>query len=142
MAARLRTLPVWTDFDIHDIEVREAEILLIVNSRTVAHRVADELRACGYRVLTHTDPFQAMAMALRSRPQMVIVSAVLQSVTGIDVLRAFAAMGATAHIPLALLTSFSPDHAELQGLPQGAGVIRLGQELSQDLAQILSDYAP
>lgn len=139
-AARLRALPVFTTFDPAAVEVRELEIMLLTGSRTIARAVGDELRACGYRVVGASDPFQAIALAVRMRPDMVIASAVLDGLGGVDVAHALRAIRVTADMPLALLTSFHLSHRALRGLPAGVEVIRLGRFLSDDLARVLGRF--
>jgi CheY-like chemotaxis protein/HPt (histidine-containing phosphotransfer) domain-containing protein len=139
-AIRLRTLPMFRAADIADVDIREVEIMLLTGSRTIARVVGDELRACGYRVVGAANPFQAIALAVQMRPDMVITSAVLEGLSGIDVARALRAMSATADLPVAIMTSFRKDHSELSGLPRGVEVIRLGRFLSDDLAGVLGRF--
>lgn len=139
-ATKLRTLPVVMALDIGEVVIREVEILLLTGSRTIARAVGDELRACGYRVVGATNPFQAITLAVQMHPDMVITSAVLEGLSGIDVARALRAMTATADLPIAIMTSFRKHHSELSDLPPGVEVIRLGRFLDEDLATVLGRF--
>ena len=134
----LRALPHYRAFDIGDVVAQDAEVLLLAGSRTMARAVADEVRACGFRVITVFEPFEALAMAVRTRPDMVITSAVLGGISGIDVTRALRAIAATRHLPIALLTSFARNHPTLHDLPEDVPLLRLGEALRDDLGEALA----
>ncbi len=74
------------------------------------------------------------------RPDIIITSAVLNLVSGIDLVRVFAAMTISENIPIAVLTSFAHNHQDFQRLPAGTALIRLDDHLKEDLANVIADF--
>ena len=138
--AILRALPVHTVFDPSEVVQRDVEVLLVIPSRAIGHIVSRELQACGYRVITALTPSIAFDMVVKMRPDMIITSAVLDPVSGIDLVRVFAAMALTEDIPIAVLTSFARNHQDFQRLPEGAAIIRLDDHLKDDLANVIANF--
>ena len=136
----LRALPIHTDFDPAKVVQRDVEVLLVTPSRSIGKMVARELQACGYRIVTAQTPSMAFDIVVRTRPDMIITSAVLNPVSGVDLVRVFAAMALTEAIPIAVLTSFAHNHHDLQRLPAGAAIIRLDDHLKDDLATVIVDF--
>src|SRR3546814_13927980 len=104
--------------------------------RSAARVVERELAACGYRVSTVLDPFEALELILDTRPDLVLTAMVMPRLTGVDLACALSAMPATRDIPIAVLTSLEPNHPDLSALPMGAGLIRRGPRFGDDLAPV------
>lgn len=138
--AILRALPVHTEFDPSEVVQRDIEVLLVIPSRAIGQIVSRELQACGYRVITAQTPSMAFDIVVKMRPDMIITSAVHNSVSGIDLVRVFAAMTLSENIPIAVLTSFAHNHQDFQRLPAGTAIIRLDDHLKDDLANAIADF--
>ena len=136
----VRQLPARKTFDTGDIELLDIEVMLINPQRTAARFVERELQACGYRVINARSSFEAIALAVRGQPDMIICSAVLDELTGIDLACAFSAMPTTDEIPFALLTSFGWGHPSLARLPNRVAILRVGTHFGDDLAEALSRF--
>lgn len=136
----VRTLPVRLTFDPAQITLLDIEVLLVHPQRTAARFVERELQACGYRVSNVTRSFDAIEYAVRTKPEMVISSAVLDELSGVDLACALHAMPVTHKIPFALLTSFGWGHPSLEGLPPRAAIIRKGPQFGDDLAEALARF--
>lgn len=137
----VRQLPARKTFNVGDIQVLDIEVMLVNPQRSAARFVERELQACGYRVVNVQSSFEAIALAVRSQPNMVICSAVIDELTGSDLVCALTAMPATSRIPCAVLTSFHWGHPSLERLPSRVAVLRLGPRFGDDLAEALSRYA-
>ena len=137
----LRTLPAHAtpEFDVG--ESRQIEILLIVPSQTLRRMLSAELRALGGRVNTVQSPWQGLEMAARTAPDLVISSAVIDQVSGIDMACALRAMSVTERLPIALITSLGDDHPDLKRLPKDVAIIHLGKSLSEDLGDAVTRLA-
>jgi HPt (histidine-containing phosphotransfer) domain-containing protein len=140
LSQMVRQLPARKTFDIGDIELLNIEVMLISPQRTTSHFLERELQACGYRVANVRTSFEAIALAVRTQPDMIICSAVIDELTGIDLACAFAAMPVTTKIPFALLTSFGWGHASLEALPSRVAILRVGPHFGDDLAEALSRF--
>lgn len=141
--AVVRSLPAKrrADIDFGSIEQKNVEVLLIVPEKAMSHIIERELAACGYRVSNVHDPFHALEMIVRIKPDMVIAAMELGTViSGIDLGCALAAMTPTQSVPYSLLTSYEWGHAKLRGLPARAALIRKGPKFGDDLAEFLARF--
>ncbi|GAA0592714.1 Hpt domain-containing protein [Caenispirillum bisanense] len=137
-AARLvRRLPPKAGFSVGDIEVRDVEVLLVMPYGAAAHFVERELQQCGYRTHTIANTFDALAVVVRTKPDLVIVGAVMPELSGIDLVIGLHSMPATRNTPTALITSLPPDDDYLKLLPKDVPVIHKGPQFGDDLAEAL-----
>ena len=84
VSAIVRTLPAkgaaMDDFQ----EVGNLEILLVAGSRIVRRAIEAELSKRGFRVVTVESPIDVFETVIRTRPDMVIASAVMDKISGIE----------------------------------------------------------
>ena len=139
-AAVVRALPtrINTNFNPAEVKITNIEVMLVTSDRATSRIVERELQACGYRVSTVRSPFQALEMAVRTRPDLVVISGVLDDLTGVDLATAFASMPSTRDIKVAMLTSYGWGHPSLNELPARVPVIRKGSGFGDDLAEALA----
>lgn len=137
-AAIVRKLPVRYTFEVSDVTAREVEVLLVMPRGAGTRVVEMELRACGFRVVTETSTLSAISTIIRTKPDLVIASAVMPGMSGIDLTCAVAAMPTTRTIPAALLTSLDEADTQLRNLPHTVPVVRKGERFGEDLAAALS----
>ena len=135
----LRSLPLHQEFDPESVTANPGRALVVVRARTMGHMLARELANCGFRTQLSRDPFDATRMAAIEQPDLVLTSAVLDGMSGADLVRVLNAMRGTQKITAAVVTSFDRGHAELADLPDTVDVVRLGKTLSDDLAQVLTN---
>jgi twitching motility two-component system response regulator PilH len=84
-----------------------ATILVVDDSPTDLRRLVEPLRHSGYRILTARDGDQALALALREQPQLVLLDAVLPRRNGFRVCRELKSGAHTAGGKVLLLTGKS-----------------------------------
>ncbi len=140
VANEIRTLPHHVTFEVADVKVVTKEVTLVLPMKAAAKVVERELVECGYRVTTVLDSLQAFEIILDTRPDLVICSAVLPRLSGIDLVCALRAMPATADVHVAILTSLPLNHPDLRNLPMNVGIIRRGEDFGSDLADVLQRY--
>ncbi len=129
------------DFDVQEAARKmNVEMLLVIPDRATSHYVERELAACGYRVSNAGHFFRGLELAVRTQPDFIISAAVLDEASGIDLIRALSGITATAHTPVALLTSYAAGHPSLAELPANAAVIRKGGAFGEDLANALARF--
>lgn len=133
----VRKLPVFsgTSFNVEDVVVQEVEVMLVVPAGVAGKMVAQELRECGYRVVSVADPFEAMQFVISARPDAVIVSAILERLNGVDLVCALKAMPSTAHMPVAFLTSMDDGDERFKQLPASVPVLHKGASFADDVAE-------
>lgn len=133
----VRGLPSKIGISSTEIEVRNIEVMLVMLHGTATHYVERELQQCGYRVNTVTTVFEAFPLIVRTKPDLVIISAIMPELDGIDLAIGLAAMPATRNVPLALITSLDPSDEHLALLPRKIPVIKKGPAFGDDLFKAL-----
>ena len=136
----VRELPTKKSFDVTDIEITDTEVTVVMPQRSAARVVERELQACGYRVSTVLNPFEAIELIIEQKPDMVITAMVMPTLSGVDLACALAAMPATRGIAVAVLTSLDRNHPDLKQLPVKTGLIRRGDDFGDDLADVLQRF--
>ncbi|MGB0552216.1 MAG: hypothetical protein ACPGQV_06530 [Alphaproteobacteria bacterium] len=135
-----RSLPVHTPVDMNNIVQVDGEIMPIEPNKTVAKLVSRGLRACGYRVTTLRGSIDALTYAIRTKPDMIIASAELNGINGIDIACAIGTMPLMQKIPSALLTSRDRDHDALRELPETSAVLKKGGKFGDDPSDALAQF--
>ncbi len=139
VAGLVRALPARPLAPSYDeIEVRDIEVMLVMLHGAQTSFIERELQACGYRVTIVTSTVAAMDQAVRTKPNMIIMSAVMPRLSGIDLACALANMPTTRNMPIALITSLPRGHEDLKLLPDKVPVIRKSENFGDDLAEALS----
>jgi CheY-like chemotaxis protein len=134
----VRGLPIRRGVEIEEApEVRDIEVVLVMSPGTQQTFVERELRACGYRATAIPDTLKALAYATRAKPDMMIVSAVMPQLSGIDLALALAAIPATRNIPVAVITSLDVGDPQLKALPKSVALIRKTSAFGDDLTKAL-----
>ncbi len=109
----------------------------MASSQTLARLVSEKLRGMGFRVVTARSSVDALGIAIRTRPDLVIVSATMEGLSGVDMSRA---MSATTDIPAMILTSFKKGRQALSGAPDNVEIIRTGSMFSQEITSGLEKF--
>jgi CheY-like chemotaxis protein len=135
----MRRLPAKGAFDPDEVDVREIEVLLVMQPGVATRVIERELHECGYRVTTFGNCFKALEFAARTLPDLMIVSAVMPDLDGIDICIALKAMPATRNIGVAVITSLDPESANLKLLPPTVPIIKKSSTFGDDLTQALQD---
>lgn len=138
-ASLVRSLPRKLGFDLADITVREVEVMLVMPPGAQTHYVERELQQCGYRTLVVSDTIDAFALAVHSKPDLIIVSALMAHLDGIDLAIALVSMPSTRNIPIAVITSLNSGDERLALLPRKVPVLHKGPSFGDDLFKALDD---
>ena len=135
IAAIVRTLPV--RFTVAEVMKNRGHIeaLLIMPKNVQQRLIEEEISACGFRVSTIPSPFQALETAALTKPDLIIASAVLEQLDGIQTAHLFRAMEATKDTPFILLTSLSEKKLDKTTLPARTMVARKGKTFPSDFSQ-------
>jgi len=138
-AALVRSLPPKLGFNLADIEIRAVEVLLVMPHGTQTRYVERELQQCGYRVSIVPDSLQAFPVVVQTKPDLVIISAMMPALEGIDLAVGLSAMPSTRNIPLAVITSLDPEDESLKHLPKRVPVLFKGPTFGDDLFRALDN---
>lgn len=134
----LAGLPTVVAFDPNTVVAKPGRALVVTRARTMGHMLVRELANCGFQAQTALDPFDAIRLAVVERPDVILTSAVMDGISGVELIAAVRAIKTTSDLPCAVVTSFDVGHSELVGLPANTRIVRLGKTLSDDLAGVLT----
>jgi DNA-binding response OmpR family regulator len=95
----------------------DAKILVVDDDKKIVELVTLYLKKDGYHVLTAYDGQQAIELARRKQPDLVVLDLMLPQVDGTDVCRI---LRAESPLPIIMLTGRSTDDDKLAGLDLGA----------------------
>jgi DNA-binding response OmpR family regulator len=95
----------------------DARILVVDDDKKIVELVTLYLTKDGYHVLAAYDGRQAIELARRKQPDLIVLDLMLPQVDGMDVCRI---LRAESQVPIIVLTGRSTDDDKLQGLDLGA----------------------
>lgn len=133
----VRGLPSKLGFDIAEIRPRDVEVLLVMPQGAQTKYVERELQQCGYRVCVVPDTIEAFSQVVQTKPDLIIVSALMDHLDGIDLAIALVSMPSTRNIPIAVITSLDPSDERLALLPKKVPVVHKGPSFGDDLFSAL-----
>ncbi|MDY7107106.1 MAG: response regulator [Planctomycetota bacterium] len=81
------------------------KVLVVDDEAHILQVLSIKLRNAGYEALTAVDGEEALELAGREKPDLVITDFQMPYMTGVELCRALAADDATSHIPVVLLTA-------------------------------------
>lgn len=96
------------------------KILIVDDSLTARHFLADMLVKEGYEVIAAEDGDQAIAKAKKDMPDLILMDVVMPGINGFQATRAITKDDATKHIPVLILTSKDMETDRIWGMRQGA----------------------
>jgi DNA-binding response OmpR family regulator len=95
------------------------KVLIAEDSPTIRRLVATRLAADGYEVLEAADGAEAVEMALRERPDLLVLDKVMPKLDGFEVVRAVREDPRTRSAPIVMLTERTNEEDVLGGLDLG-----------------------
>ena len=116
-------------YTIHnDISGKRKEILVVIapkvlvidDSATSLHFIAQALRKAGYTVITAGDGHTGIAKALQERPHCLILDVVLPGISGFGVCRQLRALDPQRNLSIVMVSSKNTPLDQTWGLRQGA----------------------
>ena len=138
--ALLRNLPRLRHDLVPVQSTREIHVLLAMPKDVQRRIVQQELASCGFDVTCVDTGVAAIGLALSTRPNAVFASLVLADMSGSDLARALAAIGATRKFPFGLLTTKAPNDPELAGIPPQTRVIAKNERFMETLTERLLEW--
>lgn len=97
-----------------------AHILVVDDEPDSVDMIVDWLHAHGYDVLTAANGLEALEVAKRELPDLVLLDVKMPEMNGIDVCKQLRSHDQTAHIPVVLLTGYDPADGRVEALMAGA----------------------
>jgi CheY-like chemotaxis protein len=112
--------------------------VLFIGPRNIQLRLMEpEIRAGGFRLVVLSSSFQGIESAIRTRPDLILISNIIDILDGVDVARMIHAAEMTQHIPLVVVASkldAEPVRNRLNRLNEKILVVRKGEDFAADFA--------
>lgn len=102
------------------MSVDKHTILLVDDEPDILDFISYNLRKEGYSVYTAPDGFEALTVAKKVRPQLVILDVMMPGMDGIETCERLKEMPEMEHAIVAFLTARSEDYSQLAGFGAGA----------------------
>lgn len=97
--------------------IMDRTVLVVDDDRKIVDLVSLYLKKEGYRVLVAYDGQEALDVARRKQPDLIVLDLLLPEIDGIDVCRI---LRSESWVPIIMLTARSTDEDKIQGLQLGA----------------------
>jgi two-component system phosphate regulon response regulator PhoB len=95
-------------------------LLLVEDDRALAELLTWHFEREGYAIVATGDGEEALLLAEEQPPDLVILDWMIEGVSGIEVCRRLRRNGATAHVPIIMLTARGEEADRIRGLETGA----------------------
>ncbi len=132
----LRELPEHSSLE--QTQENNAFEALVIMPNTVQRRfIQKELASAGFRMTSANTSFEAIELTVRLLPDLVLVSAIMDELEGVEIANILRAAKATKEIPIVIVTSLEGKDIP-SDLPDKTFIANKGENFSKDLAQCLS----
>jgi len=98
----------------------KAKILIVEDDRDIAEMVAYNLTEEGYEAISAFDGRNAVEMARRNRPDLIILDLMLPGLDGFEICKILRSERRTANVPIIILSAKSRETDKVLGLELGA----------------------
>jgi two-component system alkaline phosphatase synthesis response regulator PhoP len=98
----------------------KAEILIVEDEKDIIKMLEYNLKKEGFRVINTGDGEDALDLALRKYPDLILLDLMLPGIDGLEVCKALKKETKTASIPIIMLTAKSQESDKVVGLELGA----------------------
>ncbi|MBF0248342.1 MAG: Hpt domain-containing protein [Alphaproteobacteria bacterium] len=122
-----------------DADSGELMIFAVTSSRTIYRKLVRELTPTGFTLVHVAHTPDVFELAVTHSPDIIIVSDVLDTLTGLDVVHALLAMPSTAHIPTLYMTSYDSSHPDVAKLKSVVPTILLGAGVEQEIERAITE---
>ncbi|MFZ4761567.1 MAG: Hpt domain-containing protein [Alphaproteobacteria bacterium] len=141
LATLLKSLPSYSKLEkTEPNDLPPLDVVLITSSITLGRIIGRQLDGLGLNVSTFYDPFQALSYIVRMQPDLVVTSAVLNGMTGVDLLSCLQVMHHTGHILGIIVTSTKKDAKDNSHSQQQFKIAFLEKTLKEDLLNFIHRF--
>ncbi len=100
--------------------MRRGKVLVVEDDKDILNLIAWHLKAVDYEVLKAEDGISGINMALRERPDLIVLDLMLPGMNGLDVCKQLKKQKDAATIPIIILTARGEEADRILGLQLGA----------------------
>ncbi len=136
------------------VEVNMTKIMLVEDDKSLREIYGVRLLAEGYDIVSAGDGEEALAMAIKERPQLIISDVMMPKISGFDLLDILRSTTETRNIRVIMMTALSSEDQRLRGEQLGADrylvksqvgiedVVHVVHEILEDSAPVATPEAP
>ncbi len=136
------------------VEVNMTKIMLVEDDKSLREIYGVRLLAEGYDIVSAGDGEEALAMAIKERPQLIISDVMMPKISGFDLLDILRSTTETRNIRVIMMTALSSEDQRLRGEQLGADrylvksqvgiedVVHVVHEILEDAAPAATPAAP
>ena len=124
------------------VESKLPRILVIDDDPTVIRMTQGVLTSNGFDVLTAQEAAQGLEMAMKDKPQLIILDVMMPIINGFNICRLMKSQENFKHIPIILLTSRSQEQDRKIGEEVGADAYVTKPFKTEDLLQKINALLP
>ena len=137
-----RTLPLAYEraplaTDVEAQQPKDIEVLSIMPKGVQQRLINQELAACGFRVSHIYASFKAIEIAVNTQPDLIVISALVDTISGLELARVLRAINTTKNTPIILMTSFDENDLPQSDVPPLTAIARKGERFAEDLSDCL-----
>lgn len=125
-----------TAAEISDQSVKEIIVLMVMDKGLQRKMIGTELVSCGFSVSFSESPVEAIGLALRVKPQVILSNLEFDEMSGIELANVFKEIKATEDIPFVLMTSRK---GKIPNLPSHIYVCHKSGDFAEELTETLID---
>lgn len=115
------------------------KVFVISSSRTIYRKVEHELLAAGFAAEHISHALEAFGKVANEAPDIVIVSDVLDTLTGEDLVYALTAMPSTSQAAVIYMTSYDEGSPGLEAISEIAPMITLGRDIETQIERAMTN---
>jgi DNA-binding response OmpR family regulator len=123
------------------------KILLVEDDRSLSEIYSLRLQAEGYQIVVANDGEQALALAIKERPGLIITDVMMPKISGFDMLDILRSTAETKDIKVIMMTALSSDDQRARGESMGANKYLVKSQVGiedvvRTVHEVLGDSAP
>lgn len=132
-----RRLPSQFSVESVQSDQRDVQVLSIMPKSVQQKMINEELKSCGFHVSYLHSSFEAIEIAVHTRPDLILISAVIDEIEGLELASIFHDIQITTNTPIIIVTSYDERKLPGKNLPQNMAIARKGEKFTDDLSQCL-----
>ncbi len=135
----VKSLP--NSFSAEDVilEKEDVHILTVLPDNLQRKVIEDEINACGFNITPVHASLEALELAIRIQPHVIICSMVIDNIDGLELIGMIRTLKITKHIPCILLTSDKFDLSKATHMPEDMKIVKKGSGFSDQLSEAIID---
>lgn len=111
---------------------------IVIMPQSIQSKIIDaELKSCGFTTTRYDNSFEAIQMSALATPDLIVVSAIVDSLSGIEICNIYRAINATKEVPIILVTSYSEHERSGLKLPEKTMIAEKGGNFADGFSKCI-----